>query len=371
MDDRARFGRRNFLELSGLLAGGALLAACSSGGSGTDSGAGTDATASAASTSAVQSTDDLIAASKKEGGEVLWYIPGSADLGAALQKGFQTAYPWTKVTAQAVDFSALPGKLTTEAVTGAATADVFMLPNAFRQQMLKNNVPTSVKLSTDAALGDLVDPGGYGHPCYILLIGVEYNTKLLKSGPPKAQQMSDPAWQGKIAFDRVQNLGQSTLWLSSWRSQWGDSAWQKWLDGLKANQILLTATGGDTYSTVLSGEREFGIGASNDISGQKAGTPMAVDYSYSPVPFIQNLWLTKNASHPATGKLFMTWVTSADGQQAVASTARTPALQTVKSPVAASNLMPKGVTLLAGSKTQDFYNNASQYLSMLEERWPS
>ena len=67
----------------------------------------------------------------------------------------------------------------------------------------------------------------------------------------------------------------------------------------------------------------------------------------------------------------MTWVTSADGQQAVASTARTPALQTVKSPVAASNLMPKGVTLLAGSKTQDFYNNASQYLSMLEERWPS
>ena len=30
-----------------------------------------------------------------------------------------------------------------------------------------------------------------------------------------------------------------------------------------------------------------------------------------------------------------------------------------------------GVTLLAGSKTQDFYNNASQYLSILEERWPS
>ena len=367
MDDRARINRRSFLELSGFLAGGALLAACGSGGS----GSAASGTATASNAAEIESTADLAAASKKEGGELLWYIPGSADLGTALQKGFQAAYPWTKVTPQSVNFSDLPGKLTTEAVTGAATADVFMLPNAFRQQMLSNNVPVPVRLSTDAALGDLVDPGGYGHPCYILLIAIEYNTNLLKSGPPKPQQMSDPAWQGKIAFDRVQNLGQSTLWLSSWRSQWGDSAWQKWLDGLKANQILLTATGGDTYSTVLSGEREFGIGASNDISGQKAGTPMAMDYSYSPVPFIQNLWLTKNASHPATGKLFMTWVTSADGQKAVASTSRTPALQTIKSPVAASSLLPAGVTLLAGSKTQDFYNNASQYLGILEQRWPS
>ena len=315
--------------------------------------------------------DELVTASQSEGGDMLWYLPGQADTAKALQDGFKAAYPWTNARVENLTFRDLPNKLITEAITQAPTADVFMLPRTFRETMLQNEVVVPVKLPADDAMPqDLLDPEPYSHPCYILLISMIYNTNALPGGPPDPKALATPAWSKKLAFDRVQSLGQSTIWLSSWRNQWGSSDWVKWLDGLKANEVFITATGGDTYAAVLRGERPIGFGSSNDINAQAPGTPMAADYTIPPVPFIQNLWLTKNAAHPATGKLFMNWALSEDGQKAFAATGRSPALQTIDSPISVTSLLPPETKLLSGAELQDFYASTGEYLSILGAKWP-
>ncbi len=354
--------RRQLLK-AGAAAGGLLLmgAACS------------DDAGPAVATDSIDAPtlDELIAASQKEGGKLLWYLPGQADTAKALQEGFKAAYSWTSPEVQSVTFRDLPNKLITEAITQAPTADVFMLPRTFREAMLQNDVVVPVKLPADAALPeDLLDAEPYSHPCYILLITLIYNTNALPSGPPDPKDLATPAWAKKFAFDRVQSLGQSTIWLASWRNQWGSSAWVKWLDGVQKNEVFLTATGGDTYAAVLRGERAIGIGSSNDINAQAPGTPMKAHYAIPPVPFVQNLWLTKNATHPATGKLFMNWALSEAGQKVFASTGRSPVLQTVDSPVSTKSLLPAGTKILSGNELKDFYAKTGEYLSILGAKWP-
>lgn len=367
--------RRDLLKVGAAVGGGLLIGACAPGAA--PSAAPSSAPAASAAGSAVASAAASVAplaalqdASKKEGGALLWYIPGSPDLGAAGKAGFEKAYPWTKVTTFSASLKDLPNKIITEAVTGAPTADVFMLPATFRQTLLQNGIPTPVKIAADAGQPkDLLDPQEYGHPCYILLVTNQYNTDLVKTPPKDPFELADPSWKNKIAFDSVQNLGQSTIWLAVWRKKWGDAKWGQWLDGLKANNIFLTGSAGDSYSAVLRGERAIGIGSSNDVLAQKPGTPVAANYAYPPVRFIQYLWLTKKAAHPATAQLFIEWIGSEEGQKAVAQTGRSPSRDGIDSPVSAQKILPAGITPAPGSDLQDFYDHTDEYMSQLTKRW--
>ena len=345
------------------LGGAVLLNACGTGGGG--------APAAPPTAAAPATLDEIVAAAEAEGGDLIWYLPGQADTAQALQEAFKAKYPFTNPQVQSLVFRDMANKLITESITGAPTADVFMLPSPFRQIFLDNDVVVPTTVPAEQALPqDLLDPDGFAHPVYILLITTIYNTNSMPSGPPKPADMADPQWAGKIAFDRVQGLGQSTMWLASWRNQMGDAEWVRWLDGLQANDIFVTGSGGDTYAAVLRGDRAFGIGSSNDINAQEPGTPMAADFSYPPVPFVQNLWLTRQAAHPATGRLFIEWALGEDGQQTLASTGRSPVLQTVDSPVSVSTLLPEGIEPLPGTELRDFFGRTNEYVSILDAKWP-
>lgn len=363
--------RRDLLRAGAAIGGSLLIGACAPSGSGT--GASATASAAAAATAAPAATpmsiEALTEASKKEGGQALWYLPGSTDMAAALKAGFEKAYPWTKLTTFSASLRDLPNKILTESITEAPTADVFMLPATFRQMLLQNNVPTKVKIASDAKMPqDLVDAQDLAHPCYVLLVTNLYNTNTVKTPPKDPFELADPSWKDKVVFDRVQSLGQSTLWLSAWRKQWGDAKWVGWLNGLKANNIFITESAGDSYAAVLRGERHVGIGSSNDVIAQKPGTPVAANYAFPPVRFIQYLWLTRRAAHPATGRLFIEWVTSEEGQKAIASTGRSPALD-VESPVAVKNILPAGIKPVPGTDLSDFYDRTDNYTNFLFQLW--
>jgi ABC-type Fe3+ transport system substrate-binding protein len=290
----------------------------------------------------------------------------------AVDAAFSEVYDWTDLEVQSVNFADMPNKLITEAVTDSATADVFMLPGQFRQAWMENDVVAATPyLPAEAGVPqDMIDPEGFSHPVYIIVVTTLYNTNSMPDGPPLPEEMTNPEWAGQIAFDRVQNNGQSTLWLSSFRSRLGDDAWFEWLDGLEANDIFITGSGGDTYGAVLRGEVPFGIAATNDVLAQEAGTPVAADFASPPVPFIQNLWLTSGAANPATGTLLMNWLLSEEGQVALASTGRTPVAPGVDSPVSIENILPSGVELFPATELFDYYANASEYIDILAERWP-
>lgn len=377
MREKGQLSRRDLLRAGALLGVGSLVAACGPGGTTAPSpstagpGPASGSPAAAASTAA-KSLDELEAAAKKETGPLLVYFPGTRDLATVFVDRFTKKYSWAPKIDTFVGTSGVLGnKILTEALTGAPTADVFMIPGTFREQMLANKAITPVQIQGDRKMPkDLIDQDGYSHPVYELLETLVYNTNLVKTPPKDPFDLADPSWSGKICFDKPQNLAISAIFLSAWRPQWGDKKWIEWLQGLQANKIFLTASGGDSYETIVRGDRAIGIGTSNDVASQKPGTPAAADYQFPPVPFIQQAWLSSRAKRPATAQLFLEFIASEDGQQGVASTGRTPVLP-LDVPTSAKNILPSGISVMPGTQVGDFYSRTSQYMTILNNLWPA
>jgi iron(III) transport system substrate-binding protein len=367
MFDEKKVSRRGFLASGSVLAGAALLGACSSG----SSGAGSSPTGSASSGGDALGLSALEQKARQEGGTVTFYTFGS-DLVTALGGGFRKAYPWANVQTFVGPAKDVSNKVLAETLAGTPTADVFMLPPTFRQTLMSNGVITPAKLPSDKAMpSNFLDPTGYGHPVYQLVITLLYNTDLVKAPPTDAYDLSSSSWSGKIAFDSPQNLALGTTFLASKRTAWGDQKWQAWLNGLKSDNIFLTSSGGDAYAAVLRGERAICIDSTNDVLTQKKNAPVAAVYDDGDViQFIQLAWLGKKSKSPYSGQLFLNWVMSQDGQKAMASTGRSPALD-IDVPSAVENIVPAGTSFLPQSQLSGFYNNVSDYLGTLSKLWPS
>jgi ABC-type Fe3+ transport system substrate-binding protein len=355
----ATIDRRKFLGRAGLVVlGSAFLAACGS---------------STPSSTATQSDNltgaDLEAAAKKEG-SVRLYSPDQK-LANALGEGFKKQYPWATIEIVVGSQTIIRNRVITESVAGGETADVIICTNAARQALLQNNAVRAVSVPAESALaGDLVDAQHYAHPLYQYVATFVYNKSLVPMSPATMEDLADPSWRGKVTFDMPQNANTGAIFLAGRKKQWGDEKWSTWLDGLKANQVLITPDASTALSNVERGERALGIGSSADAFALAAQSPAKPGFYDQMIPIVQNTWLTAKSQHPAAGKLFANWSMGEAGQQAVASTLRSPVLD-IDSPVTLSRLLPAGTTIMPASQLADFYNDPAQVLGKLNQLWPS
>jgi ABC-type Fe3+ transport system substrate-binding protein len=311
----------------------------------------------------------LEAAAKNEGGHVVWYNSGNPNLVAAVTKAFTAAYPWASVAGTPVAFSDLPAKLISEQVTGAPTADVTWFPPTLQQKLSQYPIFQPVTLAGDKNMpADTLDPTNIAHPAWQLAIGIVYDPKVVSNPPATPQDLANPEWKNQIAFDRVQNLGQSTTWLSVWKEPMGATAWGNWLDALQKQNIFLEPDANSSFTSVLQGQKKLGISASNYVISEGAGT-VTMDFKIQPVPFYNHQYLTKRAQHPASAKLFMEFASSAPGQLAIASVGLSP-IMNVSTPNTLTKFLPEGVSLLPGTAEANFTANTSSYLAALTQRWP-
>jgi ABC-type Fe3+ transport system substrate-binding protein len=310
---------------------------------------------------------DLEAAARKEG-KVVAYLN---DDFKSWQDGFKAKYPGIEVEVFVAPTAELINKLVTESVAGAPTADVIMSPNTQRKTLGDAGLIAPTRLDSETKIGEgFLDPEGFYHPVYVLLIPMLYNTNSTKDFPHDIYELADPKWKDKIAFDRPQNLTIAANFLASRRGEWGDDKWKKWLDGLVANNVFLTADATSAYEAVLRGERPLGIGTLNDVLAQKPGTPVAAGfYDGGVVPFFQNLWAGAKGSGPNAGKLFINYVLSEEGQRLVAADGRSPVLD-IDTPVAVSKLLPAGAKVYAASNLNDFFGNVQTYSELYDQLWP-
>jgi iron(III) transport system substrate-binding protein len=310
---------------------------------------------------------ELEAAALKEG-KLVAYL--NADF-QSWQDGFKAKYPGIEVEVFVAPTAEIINKLVTESVTGVTTADVIMSPNTQRKTLVDAGVVAPARLDSESKIaGGFLDPEGYYHPVYVLLIPMLYNTNSLKDFPHDIFELADPKWKDKIAFDRPQNLTIAASFLASRRAEWGDEKWRQWLDGLVANNVFLTADATSAYEAVLRGEREIGIGTLNDVLAQAEGTPVAAGfYDGGVVPFFQNLWAGAKGSSPNAGQLFINYVLSEEGQRLVAAEGRSPVLD-IDTPVAVSKLLPAGASVYEAGKLADYFNNVQDYAELYDQLWP-
>jgi iron(III) transport system substrate-binding protein len=261
----------------------------------------------------------LIQQSKGEDGLVFYGNPPSANFKALVTR-FNAVYPWIKVTSYDLEDNTIFSKYASEAQQGVRTADLLIAsaPNlwiyAARQKFATDftpnglaNFPKFVKqfkgiyvMSPDPAI-------------------IVYNKVLLKDKVPTSvtEIARDADTYKKVTGYTVDNtFGYTGLWGYAQKKGWSNfQTIGKRLSPTTGvgSQLQLVAQGGAVAAYLTSPTARFRI--ANDANLQRL-----LDWSYAKdaTPLVpRGIAITKKAASPASAKLFLDFVYSTNGQQAM------------------------------------------------------
>jgi iron(III) transport system substrate-binding protein len=262
----------------------------------------------------------LIKQSKTESGLVFYGNPPSANWKVVTDR-FAFYYPWIKTTSYDLDNNVIFSKYASESQQGVRSADILVssAPNlwvyAVRQKYLADYTPLDVKaypsfvkqykgvfvLSPDPAI-------------------IVYNKLVLKDKVPNSvtEIAGDSGAYGKLTGYTVDNLfGYTGLWGYVQKKGWGNLE-KIGKDRLKsqtgvAGQLQLVSQGGAVAAYLTSPTARFTIANSSQLQ-----TILDWTYSKDATPLIpRGIGITAKAKSPASAKLFLNWVYSKAGQQAM------------------------------------------------------
>jgi iron(III) transport system substrate-binding protein len=289
------------------------LAACGSGATEADS------SSSDAAKAPVQTVAQLAKAAAKEG-SITWYA-GIADKDARpMVAAFNKEYPNVKVNALRLSADKIPPRIFVEQQGGKYNADVVSGDAAQIAQLLQGgalqpyNAPDAGKLPAGLDL-----PDGYHTVVFVNTTVIAYNPTVLKqkglTPPTSWQDLTKPEWKGQFSIDPA-----AVSWYDSLVAGMGHAAALKLLTALGNNSPKLIESHTQALTQVQSGEPVATATAYGYMASRmKASTPDSLGFvNVSPLPSSLNLIdVVKNAPHPNAAKLFVDWMVSQPGQQAV------------------------------------------------------
>lgn len=279
------------------------------------------------------------------------------------------SFPWMKVNY----ISLAPGDIATRGITefqaGHVQADVFydtlapvvQLEEAGAVQPYNDYVESMMNYSSIDS--QMMWHNGFGLP--IVLI---YNTNFVKPSqlPTSIEGINSTQWAGgKLAIDSPSILNVAgTLFASLYYTDFhgNNASWTAWLNSIKALHPTYTASGGDVYTDVSTGQAQIGIGLLNDVIGGGSSAPVAVKYFSSTYTLPVMSAMAAKAPHPYTAQLLIQWFSSYAGQVAMALTGRTPDFSSVAAQYF-SNYIPTNTSLVAGGVQGTYYTDASGWAS--------
>jgi iron(III) transport system substrate-binding protein len=262
----------------------------------------------------------LIAASKKESGIVFYANAPASNLKVVTDR-FQYYHPWIKTTSYDLDNNVIFSKYASEAAQGTRTADLLIssAPNlwvyAKRKKFVVNYDPIELKAFpsfTKQYPGIFIispDPA-------VLM----YNKLLLKDKVPASvtQIANDPGTYGKLTGYTVDNLfGYTALWGYVQKKGWANFE-KIGKDRLRAQtgvagQQSLVSQGAAVAAYLTSPTVRLNIKNSTQLSS-------ILDWTYNKdaTPLVpRGMGITAKAASPASAKLFLNWLYSKAGQQAM------------------------------------------------------
>lgn len=311
----------------------------------------------------------LIKKGQAEGGQLLFYV-ASSDLGDALAAGFKTAYPWATLNTLIAPTGTIFTKVLTE-TTAKSGADVITVTPVQPYLYIRAGAATAAALVSDSYLGAAAIPNGYYHPYAENVQVICSNPNLASYVPKDIHELAQPAFKGQFCIDQPSNLSTGALFLAAQRKNWGDKKWFAWLQGMQANNLMLTTSGAAAYQAVLIGQRGMCTDTIADVLNQAPGAPVKANFYNNAPPYRQSLMMTSYTSKPNMSQLFMNWAISPAGQKAVAATNRTPVIDVPGAATSESALVPKKYPIAPNSEIQGFVYNPQPYVNIFSKYWPS
>jgi iron(III) transport system substrate-binding protein len=261
----------------------------------------------------------LVKKSRGESGLVFYGNPPAANFKALVER-FNAVYPWIKVTSYDLEDNTIFSKYASEAQQGVRTADLLIAsaPHlwiyAARQKYAVNFTPIGLdkypKFVKQFAGIYVMSPD----PAIIV-----YNKVLLKGKVPTSVTAiaNDANTYKTVTGYTVENtFGYTGLWGYVQKKGWGN--FQKIGKRLKpttgvASQLQLVAQGGASAAYLTSPTARFRIASDSRLKE-------LLDWSYvrDAEPLIpRGIAITRKAKSPASAKLFLDFVYSTRGQQAM------------------------------------------------------
>jgi iron(III) transport system substrate-binding protein len=262
----------------------------------------------------------LVKQSKKESGIVVYGNPPSANF-TSLVAAFNKQYPWIKVTEYDLDDNTIFSKYASESAQGVRTADLLIAsaPNLWVYSSRKgyaNRSFTPVGLANYPKWAQQFKGIFVMSPDPAIIV---YNKLLLKDKVPTsvAQIANDPSTYSSVTGYTADNtFGYTGLYgyvqLNGWKNLQTVGKRLKPQSGVGA-QLQLLAQGGASVAYLTSPTARFTIKNNAQYS-------QILDWSYVKdgtglVP--RGIAVTAKAASPASAKLFLDWVYSTNGQQAM------------------------------------------------------
>ncbi|MGH3246435.1 MAG: ABC transporter substrate-binding protein [Trebonia sp.] len=292
-----------------------VLAACSA-----SSSPPAGARSTGAGSSAPVSLAALVAGSKKESGLLIFSNALSSQM-AAVDKAFEKQYPWIHVTAEDDEDPVVFSKYTAEHATGTRTADLLMAsaPGLW-VSAVKNGL---IQPYTPPGLSDFPSFINQGNGLYIFSPdpGITIYNKLLFKGKPVPDTVSQIAADGiagkyKVATYTISNnFGYSAFYGYVHQKGWAA------LDQM--GKTAATPGDGDVLGEDVA-QGAYGAGVFEGglvrgvIESTSAGKVLGWEYTRDFTPLIpRGIGITAGAANPDSARLYLDFVFSDAGQQAL------------------------------------------------------
>lgn len=274
------------------------------------------------------STDKIAAQSKdvldgaKREGQLVFYsgipVPDAQAVLSALEK----KYPFIKTTFYRATGPALVSRIQTEQRAGSHIWDV-MNSTGFEPYVLleQGYFAKHESIERKAFPDGHKDNEGFWATMYTSPMIVSYNTKLVSPAelPKDYADLSNPKWKGRLGLD-----ASDFEWYANLRKIWGGDKAQKFLEGLRKQEVRLVQ--GRALLTELLSGGEIAILVNNflqnSIEAKRKGSPVEM-LALDPVISAAGLvGINKSAPHPNAAKLFVDFVLSKEGQELIVKTDR-------------------------------------------------
>ena len=262
----------------------------------------------------------LIAQSKKESGLVVYGNPPTANFNALAAK-FKSVYPWINVTEYDLDDNTIFSKYASEAAQGVRTADL-LIASAPNLWVYASRKGYAMKSFTPIGLDKYPKFAKQFKGIYVMSPDpaiIVYNKLLLKDKVPNsvAEIAKDPSTYNKVTGYTVDNtFGYTGLYGYVQKKGWANlQTIGKRLTpttGVGA-QLQLVAQGGAVAAYLTSPTARFTISSNSQYQSILDWTYVKDGQALIP----RGIAVTAKAPSPASAKLFLDFIYSNAGQQAM------------------------------------------------------
>jgi iron(III) transport system substrate-binding protein len=276
------------------------------------------------------SKDDVIAGAKKEGEVSLYLSTNLTDANGLIQQ-FGRKYPFVTVALYRTENEKLLSRILAEASAGKFTADVILISSfEVRVLMQRKLLQKYVSAETQFYPEGFTDKGGYWTSVYSIPRVIGYNTKLVKAeaAPKTYEDLLQPKWKGNVGLS-----DSAFLWYAGFLKYYGDEKGREYMKKLSAQKPAFRDSETVITQLLAAGEFPLGLAYSHQIGTlKKKGAPVEWIRTMQPiVTGLKPIALSSKAVHPNTGKLFIDFALSKEGQELIRSFNRIPSRSDVPS----------------------------------------